>query len=87
MEGGSPLRTWEKVYWGLFIGGLAFLLYSRLFLSEQKKPDPKASAPARPHRCFHELCAAGWLSLLPHSMACVECTCAPAVNSRYIPSE
>ena len=44
MEGGTPLRTWEKLYWGLFVGGLAFLLYSRLFLGEAKKPDPKASA-------------------------------------------
>lgn len=43
MEGGTPLRTWEKLYWGLFVGGLAFLLYSRLFLAETKKPDPKAS--------------------------------------------
>ena len=42
MEGGTPLRTWEKLYWGLFVGGLAFLLYSRLFLAEAKKPDPKA---------------------------------------------
>ena len=44
MEGGTPLRTWEKLYWGLFVGGLAFLLYSRLFLADAKKPDPKASA-------------------------------------------
>lgn len=43
MEGaGTPLRTWEKAYWGLFVGGMAVLLYSRLF-AEQKKPDPKAS--------------------------------------------
>ncbi|KAK9834190.1 hypothetical protein WJX81_006967 [Elliptochloris bilobata] len=43
MEGGTPLRTWEKAYWGLFVGGMAFLLYSRLFLAEQKKPDPKVA--------------------------------------------
>ena len=54
MEGGTPLRTWEKLYWGLFVGGLAFLLYSRLFLADAKKPDPKASSILR----FFEHCAA-----------------------------
>lgn len=24
----APLKTWEKVYWWVFIGGIAFLLFS-----------------------------------------------------------
>lgn len=35
----QPLRTWEKLYWGVFVTALAGLLFSRLFLSE--KPEPK----------------------------------------------
>ncbi len=44
MEGSGQLRTWEKVYWGLFVGGMAVLLYTRLLMPEAKKPDPKARA-------------------------------------------
>jgi hypothetical protein len=48
MEGSGQLRTWEKVYWGLFVGGMAVLLYTRLLMPEAKKPDPQARA--RPPR-------------------------------------
>lgn len=42
MDGaGTPLRTWEKLYWGLFVAGLATLMFSRLYRSQP--PDPKAS--------------------------------------------
>ena len=41
MDGaGTPLRTWEKLYWGLFVAGLATLMFSRLYRSQP--PDPKA---------------------------------------------
>ena len=44
MDGaGTPLRTWEKLYWGLFVAGLATLLFSRLYRSQP--PDPKARRP------------------------------------------
>ncbi|EIE25925.1 hypothetical protein COCSUDRAFT_60929 [Coccomyxa subellipsoidea C-169] len=33
------LRTWEKLYWGVFVTALAGLLFSRLYRSE--KADPK----------------------------------------------
>jgi hypothetical protein len=42
MDGGAkPLRTWEKLYWGVFVTALAGLLFSRLWLSD--KPDPKVN--------------------------------------------
>ncbi|CAL8470149.1 g9691 [Coccomyxa elongata] len=40
MDGAQqPLRTWEKLYWGVFVTALAGLLFSRLYRSE--KPEPK----------------------------------------------
>ena len=30
MEGRGPLRTWEKVYWGVFVTAMALFLFSRL---------------------------------------------------------
>jgi hypothetical protein len=42
MDGaGTPLKTWEKLYWGLFVAGLATLMFSRLYRSQP--PDSKAS--------------------------------------------
>ncbi len=35
------LRTWEKLYWGVFVTALAGLLFSRLYRSE--KADPKVT--------------------------------------------
>ena len=41
MDGaGTPLRTWEKLYWGIFVAGLAAFMFSRLYQSQP--PDPKA---------------------------------------------
>ena len=44
MEGGSgPLRTWERVYWGVFVTGLTFFLLSRLNRkSAASTEDPEA---------------------------------------------
>ncbi len=42
MDGAQqPLRTWEKLYWGVFVTALAGLLFSRLYRTE--KPEPKVS--------------------------------------------
>ncbi|KAK9808753.1 hypothetical protein WJX72_003037 [[Myrmecia] bisecta] len=30
LDSGKPLRTWEKVYWGLFVGAITLLLFNRL---------------------------------------------------------
>ena len=36
MDGrGSPLRTWEKVYWGVFVTAISLFLFNRL------KPNPQ----------------------------------------------
>ena len=52
--GGKPLRTWEKVYWGVFVTALAGLLFSRLYQSAP--PDPKvvyiAHTAASVHACM-----------------------------------
>ena len=32
---GSPLRTWEKVYWGVFVTAISLFLFNRL------KPNPQ----------------------------------------------
>lgn len=35
MDGrGTPLRTWEKLYWGVFVTAISLFLFNRL------KPDP-----------------------------------------------
>jgi hypothetical protein len=49
---GAPggLRPWEKAYWGLFVGGLAFLLGSRLYRSQAEaahSPETEAEAAAK----------------------------------------
>ena len=48
MEGGSgPLRTWERVYWGVFVTGLSFFLLSRLHgKSAASTEDPEAGHSA-----------------------------------------
>ena len=39
MDGAQqPLRTWEKLYWGVFVTALAGLLFSRLYRSEKSEP-------------------------------------------------
>ena len=46
MDGNSgPLRTWERFYWGLFVGGLALLLFNRLPSRQPEVADPKARGP------------------------------------------
>ncbi len=41
MDGAAtPLRTWEKLYWGIFVAGFSAFLFSRLYRSQP--PDPKA---------------------------------------------
>lgn len=36
MDGrGTPLRTWEKLYWGVFVTAIALFLFNRL------KPNPQ----------------------------------------------
>ena len=39
---GAPggLKPWEKAYWGLFVGGLAFLLASRLYRGSGSEEAP-----------------------------------------------
>ena len=49
---GAPggLRPWERAYWGLFVGGLAFLLGSRLYRSQRDDglvPEAEADAAAK----------------------------------------
>ncbi|CAL5218668.1 g375 [Coccomyxa viridis] len=40
MDGAAtPLRTWEKLYWGIFVAGFSAFLFSRLYRSQP--PDPK----------------------------------------------
>lgn len=46
---GAPggLRPWEKAYWGLFVGGLALLLASKLYRSQTATgPAPETEAEA-----------------------------------------
>ena len=47
MDGrGTPLRTWEKLYWGVFVTAISLFLFNRL------KPDPvEAKASERLHYC------------------------------------
>ena len=48
MDGrGSPLRTWEKVYWGVFVTAISLFLFNRL------KPNPQEA------KVCHVLYAAG----------------------------
>ena len=43
MDGNSgPLRTWERFYWGLFVGGLALLLFNRLPGRQPESANPQA---------------------------------------------
>ena len=38
MDGrGTPLRTWEKAYWGVFVTAISLFLFNRL------RPDPQAA--------------------------------------------
>ena len=43
MSGGA-LRPWEKVYWGVFVAGLAVLLFNRLREAPKAPPDPAIAA-------------------------------------------
>ena len=47
MDGGSqPLRTWEKVYWGVFVTGFSVFLLSRVSVWTSAEPeDPAVSTP------------------------------------------
>ena len=33
---GSPLRTWEKVYWGVFVTAISLFLFNRLKPNSQE---------------------------------------------------
>ena len=35
---GGDLRWWEKMYWGVFVVGIALILFNRL--EWEKEPDP-----------------------------------------------
>ena len=37
MDEKGPLKTWEKLYWGVFVGTIALLLFNRL---PGQKPEP-----------------------------------------------
>ena len=40
-EDGKGLRTWEKLYWGVFVSAISVYLFSRLLLSNKKaEEDP-----------------------------------------------
>ena len=52
MDGrGSPLRTWEKVYWGVFVTAISLFLFNRL------KPNPQEA------KVYHVLYAAASVTL------------------------
>lgn len=43
MDGGSqPLRTWEKVYWGVFVTGFSVFLLSRVSVWTSPEPEDPA---------------------------------------------
>ena len=45
--GGQPLRTWEKLYWGVFVTGFSVFLLTRLTTWTQAEPeDPSVRCPA-----------------------------------------
>lgn len=44
LDGKGPLRWWEKLYWGVFVGGLAFLLISRMLRKQEPEEDPEVKA-------------------------------------------
>ena len=47
----TPLRTWEKLYWGVFVTAISLLLFNRL------KPDPEQDKVAQ-QRCAVFACIA-----------------------------
>ena len=54
MDGGNqPLRTWEKIYWGVFVTGFAVFLLTRVAVWSKTEPeDPAVSCPQRPLTCL-----------------------------------
>lgn len=43
MDGGKqPLRTWEKVYWGVFVTGFSVFLLSRVSVWTSAEPEDPA---------------------------------------------
>lgn len=44
MDGASgPLRSWERLYWGVFVSAIAYFLYTRMSGKEQEDmTDPEA---------------------------------------------
>ena len=45
MDGQSgPLRSWEKIYWWIFVSAIAFFLYSRLLGKDTEEAvDPEVA--------------------------------------------
>ena len=51
MDGGSqPLRTWEKVYWGVFVTGFSVFLLSRVSVWTSAEPEDPAVSPSLLHK-------------------------------------
>ena len=40
---GTPLRSWEKAYWGVFVTAIALFLFSRLRAPPVPKEDPQVT--------------------------------------------
>ena len=45
-EDGKGLRTWEKLYWGVFVTAISVFLFSRLLLPNRKAEEDPVRAPA-----------------------------------------
>lgn len=49
-EDGKGLRTWEKLYWGVFVTAISVFLFSRLLLPNHKKEEDPVRSPPAPAR-------------------------------------
>ena len=47
-EDGKGLRTWEKLYWGVFVTAISVFLFSRLLLPGAKKEEDPVRPPPPP---------------------------------------
>ncbi len=54
MDGGKqPLRTWEKVYWGVFVTGFSVFLLSRVSAWTQEEPEDPAVCTVNTYDLMH----------------------------------